>query len=414
MSVKNSEVYLPKRVAKAKKVTFESGERSCVIVDDLGMPLYYPNLYLTTQVRNKSNSASTLTNNAGHLGAFLQVMEEYQIDLVARLSEGKVLDPHEVESLRGILQRRLVAQTEGRAGPTYFSSHEYISKDVMHARIGVATGYLGWLASLYLRNPRDSDELPRVIAAMREIRPVSKKRNRINRKRGLSAASASAVLEVLRPGSHFNIWEQQATQVRNRLILSLMYELGIRRGEMLNLMIEDFDFRANRVSIMRRADEKSDPRLDQPLVKTNDRIIPLKPSIIKEVQIYISEYRRAVPGSRKHGFLFVTHKSGPTQGQPLSIGGYKYVIHSLRRDVPPLSEFSGHDLRHYWNERFSDLMDKANVPHAEEELMRSELMGWKFGSGTAATYNQRYIERKAAEYGLKLQEASLPPSKVKK
>lgn len=107
MNVKNSEVYLPKRVAKAKKVTFESGERSCVIVDDLGMPLYYPNLYLTTQVRNKSNSASTLTNSAGHLGAFLQVMEEYQIDLVARLSEGKVLDPHEVESLRGILQRRL-------------------------------------------------------------------------------------------------------------------------------------------------------------------------------------------------------------------------------------------------------------------------------------------------------------------
>lgn len=414
MNVKNMKVHVPRRVAKTKKIMFENGERSCVIVDEAGMPLYYPNLFLTTQLRNKSDSASTLANSAGHLGAFLQVMEETQIDLVARMSEGEVLEPYEVESLRGVLQRRLTAEPEGGAVLTYFSRHEFISKGVMHARVSVATGYLGWLATLYLRNPRDRDELPRVIAAMRAIRPVSKKRNSIKRKRGLTAATASAVIEVLRPGSSFNIWEQEAIQVRNRLIISLMYELGIRRGELLNLMVEDFDFRANRVSIMRRADEKADPRIDQPLVKTNDRIIPVKASLIKEVQFYIAEYRRVVPGSRKHGFLFITHKSGPTQGQPLSIGGYKYVIHSLRRDVPPLSEFSGHDLRHFWNERFSDLMDRAKVSHAEEELMRSELMGWKFGSGSAATYNQRYIERKAAEYGLKLQEVNLPSSKVQK
>lgn len=414
MGVKNIEAYAPKRVARTKKLMFESGERSCVIVDEAGMPLYYPCLFLTTQLRNKSDSASTLANSAGHLGAFLQAMEESRIDLVARMSEGKVLEPHEIESLRGMLQRRLTVQPEGRTVQTYFSRREFISKGVMHARVSVATGYLGWLATHYLRNPSNHDELARVIAAMRAIRPISKKRNRIKRKRGLSEATASAVIEVLRPGSNFNIWEEDAIQVRNRLILSLMYELGIRRGELLNLMIEDFDFRANRVSIMRRADEKADPRTDQPLVKTNDRIIPVKPSIIKEVQFYISEYRRLVPGSRRHGFLFITHKSGPTQGEPLSIGAYKHVIHSLRAGVPPLSEFSGHDLRHYWNERFSDLMDRAEVPHAEEEQMRSELMGWKFGSGTAATYNQRYIERKAAEYGLKLQEVNLPPSKGQK
>lgn len=146
---------------------FENGERSCVIVDETGMPLYYPCLFLTTQLRNKSDSASTLANSAGHLGAFLQAMEESQIDLVARMSEGKVLEPHEVESLRGVLQRRLTPKPEGRTVLTYFSQQEFISKGVMHARISVATGYLGWLATLYLRNPRDRDELSRVIAAMR-------------------------------------------------------------------------------------------------------------------------------------------------------------------------------------------------------------------------------------------------------
>jgi integrase len=414
MNVKNLKCQVSRRVAKTRKTAFEDGERSCVIVDETGMPLYYPNLFLTTQVRNKSLSVSSLTNSAGHLCVFLQVLEESQVDLVSRLSEGKVLEPYEVESLRGVLQRRLIARPEGEPVPSYFSRNEFISKDVMHARVSVATGYLSWLAALYLRNARDGAELSRVLAAMRSLRPVNKKRNKIKRIRGLSAATVSAVLEVLRPGSDFNIWENEATQVRNRLIISLMYELGIRRGGLLSLMVEDFDYGANRVSIVRRADEKTDPRIDQPLVKTNDRIIPVKSSVMKQVQFYIGEYRRLVRGARSHGFLFVTHKAGPTQGQPLSISGYKYVIQSLRKEVPPLSEFSGHDLRHYWNERFSDLMDRAEVPHAEEEQMRPELMGWKFGSGTAATYNKRYIERKAGEYGLKLQEVILPSNKVHK
>jgi hypothetical protein len=50
MSVKNFEVYVPRRVARTKKLMFENGERSCVIVDETGMPLYYPCLFLTTVV----------------------------------------------------------------------------------------------------------------------------------------------------------------------------------------------------------------------------------------------------------------------------------------------------------------------------------------------------------------------------
>jgi integrase len=183
-----------------------------------------------------------------------------------------------------------------------------------------------------------------------------------------------------------------------------MFELGIRRGELLNLKIEDLDFGANQISVMRRADEKDDPRADQPLVKTNDRLLPVKAVLMNEVRRYITDYRRHVPGARKHGFVFVTHKSGPTQGQPLSIVNYKNIVNRLRDAVPPLADFSGHDLRHYWNERFSKLMETAGVSEPEEELMRSQLMGWKFGSGSAKHYIQRYVEKKASEHSLKMQE----------
>ncbi|MEQ7922492.1 site-specific integrase [Xanthomonas sp. WHRI 1810A] len=414
MSVIFAEIGVPVKVGVVRKTIFENGERGCVVVDSLGMPLYYPNLFLTTQIRNGSRSASTVSNNAGHLCAFLQVMEEAKINLVTRLSEGKVLEPFEVEALRGDLHRRLSPEPKQNSPITYFSQSDFVSKAVMHARVGVSTRYLEWLASLFLRKPLDPNELARVLAAMKDIRPINKRRNNIKRRRGLDAVTALAFTEALRPGSEYNIWLDPAIQVRNRLMLSLMYELGIRRGELLNLKIEDFNFKANQVEIIRRADEKSDPRIDQPLVKTNDRIIPVKATLMDEVRFYLTRCRNLVPRARRHGFLIVTHKAGPTQGNPISIANYKDVIHSLRTAVPPLSKFSGHDLRHYWNERFSDLMDKAGIPPAEEELIRSELMGWRFGSGTAATYNRRYIERKAAEYGMNLQSDHLKAKGVPK
>ena len=63
-------------------------------------------------------------------------------------------------------------------------------------------------------------------------------------------------------------------------------------------------------------------------------------------------------------------------------------------------------MRHKWNERYSDLMDSMDNPPSEarQEQMRSSAMGWAQGSGTAAIYNKRFVERKAFEAGIKLQE----------
>jgi hypothetical protein len=50
-------------------------------------------------------------------------------------------------------------------------------------------------------------------------------------------------------------------------------------------------------------------------------------------------------------------------------------------------------------------MDQMENPpnQYEQEQMRSLLMGWKEGSGTASTYNRRFIENKAAEIALNMQ-----------
>lgn len=47
---------------------FKNGERFCHVVNKFtGEPIYYPNLYLITQVRNQSNSINTMQSIAGGL-----------------------------------------------------------------------------------------------------------------------------------------------------------------------------------------------------------------------------------------------------------------------------------------------------------------------------------------------------------
>ncbi|EEZ5177974.1 site-specific integrase, partial [Escherichia coli] len=66
-------------------------------------------------------------------------------------------------------------------------------------------------------------------------------------------------------------------QLRNYLLIHILLELGIRCGEILNIQIKDINFDKSILSIIRRPDEIKDPRKKQPLVKTNERTLPLSP-----------------------------------------------------------------------------------------------------------------------------------------
>nr|WP_284635041.1 tyrosine-type recombinase/integrase [Escherichia coli] len=168
------------------------------------------------------------------------------------------------------------------------------------------------------------------------------------------------------------------------------------------------DFSSNRILIVRRADERADSRTNEPNAKTRERLIPLAESLAQELHSFITKDRRKVQNAKKNDYLFVTYKRGPTVGKPISKAAY-HKIFSLVKDVSPqLYAITGHSLRHTWNRKFSERMDAMDGPVSEErqEQIRAYLQGWKAGSGTAATYNKRFIQQKGFEAALALQEGN--------
>jgi len=390
------------------------GERYCLLVDsDSGIPSFYPNLYVTTQVRNRSHSFSTMEAALGAVSVLFKFLTENKINLLQRFKAGKFLLTGEVDNLADFCQKNFRISSVSKVVAIKKSlKSKAVSSSTTYARLTYISDYLNWFA-IYVNERTLTKEKRMAIEAMTGMikvrRPQKKGKNLAMIEKGLTDNEVEVLFEIFRPESDLNPFTGQATKVRNRLIFLILYHLGIRSGELLNIKVRDIDFGSNQIVIARRADEKDDPRVDQPLVKTQDRRIPITDVLSQELHNYIMNFRRKVPNARKNEYLLVVHKSGPTQGSPISKSTYNKIIGIVRGVSPTLCNFTGHGLRHKWNERFSELMDTMDniQDEAKQEQMRSWLMGWKQGSGTSSTYNQRFIQRKANEAAIELQNAGI-------
>lgn len=394
----------------------DSGERYCLVVDhSIGLPLYYPNLYLTTQLRNRSVALATIEAEASHLVVFQRYLKRRGVDLEARLSKKQSFKDFELDDLRDFTQRKLRKVPVAISHSSMFSLEEMeestdkVSNGTQYVRLTAIANYLSWLAKHLLDTTQQSlvGQIDAMCEQIKARRPESRGRNDNRRERSLNDEQLDVLFEVIRPSSDPNPF-LESVQKRNRLIILLLFHLGIRGGELLNIRNRDIDFSKNQLKIVRRADEKDDTRTNSPNAKTLGRLLPLGDVLARELHDYITKERRKVNNAQRHDYLIVTHKEGPTQGQPISKAAYYKVIAVVRAVSPQLYAMSGHMLRHTWNRKFSEKMDSMDSPPSEarQEQIRSFLMGWKEGSGTAAIYNRRFAEQKGHEASLEMQKTS--------
>jgi integrase/recombinase XerC len=94
------------------------------------------------------------------------------------------------------------------------------------------------------------------------------------------------VLEILKEEDSF-------VGVRNKLIVELFYSTGIRRGELVNLKLNDISDSQKTIKVLGK--------------RNKERIIPLLPSVLNTIASYL-EYRKSLSSIKDVHYLFLTEK----------------------------------------------------------------------------------------------------------
>lgn len=400
---------------RLKTTRFESGVRRAFLVDSDGLPEPYSTLYVTMRVRNASQSVATQQGVLNAVNVLFAHTAKVGIDLIARFKAGQLLDSLECEALRRTVQANygpeakhhaaVVALGRGKRG--YVRSVRPVAQATQYQRLSYIARYLEWLGGDLAGESGDGRAA--VIAAMTEnilaLRP-DVPRNAIDIDANAFTREDDALLrQVVMSGAPQNPFTP-AVQLRNELGVDLMRLLGKRRGEVLNIRLRDIDLARRQINIVRRADDPDDPRVNQPLVKTRAHTIPIGDHLLQLINRYLVE-RRNVPGATKQPYLLVTHKSGPTQGQPMTIEALKEVFKAIKRAEPRLSHLHPHLLRHFNSDEIASaqLSEPPEVSGREQHRrQRNYLAGRAPESAMDAHYTQRETERQATSASLRLQE----------
>ncbi|EMG7624528.1 site-specific integrase, partial [Escherichia coli] len=362
---------------------------------------YYQNLFLTTDIRNRGATASTMEIVATNLLIFSNFLDGRGIDIIERVELKKYLSVAEIDDLVRYAKQRFDRQKIINIKST---NYRFIAKRTFSYRIHVFSRYLKWLCGLVhsSKGIHAKYEVDVFIESIRAHIPrnSSLNMNEISEK-SLNEEEIKVLFRLLEIGGIENPFHKEV-QVRKRLIFTLLLNLGLRAGELLNLKIDDFDLRDNTLSVVRRHDSKEDGRSYQPLVKTGERVIPLSDELAREIFDYISNSREKMTKRKKHNFLFVAHCTGKNAGEPLSISAYEKVISTLKRASPELYNLSGHRLRHSWNYMYSKGIEGAELEYNRRKDLRNYLMGWSKESIMCDRYNYKYISQQEKDVVLKV------------
>lgn len=387
------------------------GERWAMLLHEDGMPAFYPNLFNTCKLRNRRLSTSTQEQFLTAIKILYESCDAQKINLIDRIKGQRFLTTGEVDAIsdacrtkrRGVKISNVLSLKKGYTKPKL-----KVADSTHYLYLSRIADYIKWLSEklldTYGLTLEANNQINSLVKAIRSRAMRSASRNLDDEAlKGISNAQEEKLFELLRPGSTTNPFRDPGIQLRNYLLVKLLRVTGTRRGEVLNLRVSDIDWEKSQISIIRRADTPQDPRSRQPVVKTNQRILPVTKEFLEEIRAYIVRVRKHIPNSHAHPYLLVSHKSGPSEGLPLSLSSVQEIFSTLRQTHPELN-LTAHDLRHRWNEKYSEAMHAQNkISHIEAEELRNYLEGWSPESKMGRRYNRKWIREKAHEAMIKTQ-----------
>lgn len=385
-----------------------------------GIPLESPTYWITAYRRALGKQPKTLFNELRSL-MYLYLWGDLRgVDVDERLSEGIFFSLSEIIDLVGFCGRYLaeiLAELEDHranvvrlARRTTYKEHNVQSGEKRN-RLSVIRSFIEFTSADHLSDlqPYPSrwlvydgirrECLDRIGDYIRAIRAPN--RDDVGQREGLQSGIVERLLSLMEPDHPENPFSK-AVRFRNYLIVLLLIELGIRRGELLGLYVGDFSLNGPKstVTIHRRPDDRNDPRSEKPATKTAARVLPLSGRAAEVVHEWVVTYRAKLPLAKRSPFLIVT----TPDGEPMSLSNVNKIFQATRARVPGLpDELGPHLLRHSWNDAFSDRVDrKGNVSPEDEAKWRMRLMGWR-SEATAKHYLRRTTRRRSNEFLAEMQ-----------
>lgn len=425
-------------VLKRKEFIETSGERFSLLVDENGIPDFWITLFMTTVVRSYTHSTQrAYINHLYHFSLWEAKIKARLSDRIITASQNKgnndiqFFSHSEVQSLAEHckLQTKTARKLNNSNNkviqfkkPTSKAPSLTVSIAQQNQRIKVVAEYFEFLANNLLRNKASFSSYVEIIKETKEW--LLSKKSKGGSRRTTFDPDAKApppevffkVMELVRPLNDKNPFTELVKN-RNYLLFRLLYETGLRSGEILQLKIIDIKFSQNLIEIRRRHNDLEDTyRSIEPNAKTLERDIPITPELSKEIRAYVIKERPLMSNANKHSFLFVSNK-GKSAGNPISLVQFSRIVEKVAEDEN-LADFikkygfkdakrmTRHGFRHDFNNRLSISIDKNNEKAREEGRLhdvisekqelerRMYLMGHK-NESSSSVYNLRHTKKQA-------------------
>jgi len=393
---------------------FSSGQRVPLLVQDglaTPLPKLVPFIYVQLKLRHRAYNTAAAHLRA--IQAFYTYAKSRELDIDEAILACHfeailaLLDGYALWLQSGRQADNLVA----RIGTAAMASFPQIDPRTRDQYLRLLKQYLSWCVTRYIPRARqNSTTLANIEVAFADVADVIERRFEsyiINvrpdhiRYRSLTDTQLQIIRTLIRPGAADNPFPERL-QLRNWLMIELLLETGIRRGELLKLYTTDINQGSQHayVSINDREHDPGDPRAEEPALKTHGRTVGISAQLYKVYERYVQGERRPLrdgkPMKLLYRYLFISDR-----GRPLSIRALSNVLDRLFLTIELahpglLPTLSAHDFRHTFADRFlAYLIEQRghDLERATDELRR--VCGWSETSAMPRRYENRYLAESA-------------------